>query len=222
MLMHGMTDFIQLAFVRLLQEAFSDESVPDEYRWAPQTRDPAVVSDMGQRQIWIYRANPNRETGLPAIFVETGVAKCGVTQLGNEDREIVNRIWATDPKTGKPYVSVNIYGGPLWIPVKLTVVAQSTTDRAIIGDLVAGLVRVVFRPVFIKAGIEYLDIEGGNTSEEGDNPANRRFYGEVNIQCQSQFKMPVSTALIKRVQKINLVETFTDAGGDHYTPPEGS
>jgi len=211
----GQSNFLKLAFVRLLQAAYSGPDIPDEYRWQPRSPNPAQVSEQGARHLWIYRASPNRTTGLPAIFIEAEPGDFSITQLGNADREIVNRIYATDPVSLATYVAVEIYGGPIWVPIKLTIVAKTTQDREILTEYTAILVRSIFRPVFLKARIEFLDIQAGDAGEEGDSPATKRFLGTVDIKCQTQFKMPVSTELIQRVRTVNLDGLrFVDAGGD--------
>lgn len=231
-LFYGQTNFIKLAFVRLLQAAFSHDSVPPEYRWAPQKMlkaqqngDPADVPENsvkkptnGQRQLWIYRANPKRTTGLPAIFVEADPADASIAQLGTE---IMRQEFERDELLNKDVLKADIYAGPLFITVKLTVVAKTTTDREILADMLTGMVRHVFRERFLREKIEYLDIHGGDSGEEGDNPENRRFFGEVIVKCQTQFYHYVDRGLYDLVQSVNLdgIKYGTDA--DDLTPMPG-
>ena len=200
-LIYGQTNFIKLAFVRLLQAAFSHESVPAEYRWKPQRDIPGVKSEQGQRQIWIYRANPNRTTGLPAIFVEAEAGDCSIAQLG---QEIVRQDYEYDPVLKRDVLVTDYYSGPLYIPVKLTIVAKTTTDREILTDMVTGFVRYVFREKFLKEKIEYLDIHAGDAGEEGDDPANRRFIGSLTVRCQTQFHQAIDRSMYDLIQSINL------------------
>jgi hypothetical protein len=200
-LIYGQTNFIKLAFVRLLQAAFSHESIPAEYRWQPDKKKPGIKTEQGQRQLWIYRANPKRTTGLPAIFVEAEPTDASIAQLGTE---IMRQEFEFDPVLNKEVLKADIYAGPLFIPVKLTVVAKTTTDREILTDIVTGLVRHTFRDRFLKEKIEYLDIQAGDAGEEGDNPENRRFFGGLTVRCQTQFSHRVDLSLYEIIQKINL------------------
>jgi hypothetical protein len=221
---HGQTNFVKLAFVRLLQAAFSDESVPAIYRWAPPKQVPAGKPQQGDRQLWIYRANPNRTTGLPAIFVEADPADCSIGQMGSGNAEIMGTIYAEDPNNpGKQYLKTRIHGGTIFIPVKLTIVAKTTSDRGILTDFVTGLVRVVFRQKFQESRIEYLDIEAGDSGEEGDTPANKRFFGSLKVRCQTQSKLFVDESLRARVMSVNLAGLqFKDAEGDILPIPSGT
>ena len=217
-LIYGQTNFIKLAFVRLLQAAFSHESVPAEYRWQPETPIPGVKSAQGQRQLWIYRASPNRTTGLPAIFVECEPADASIAMLG---QELMRQEFEFDPLLGKDVLVTDIYSGPLFIPVKLTVVAKTTTDREILTDMVTGFVRYVFRDKFLKEKIEYLDIQAGDAGEEGDNPANRRFLGSLTVRCQTQFSQVIDRRLYDLVQSINLDDVRYGTNRDDLTKMPG-
>ena len=219
-LIYGHTNFIKLAFVRLLQAAFSHESVPKEYRWAPAKGDkrPGVKSAQGQRQLWIYRASPNRETGLPAIFVEAEPADCSIAMLG---QELVRQEFEFDATLGRDVLVEDIYSGPIFIPVKLTVVAKTTTDREILTDLVTAYVRYVFRDKFQKEKIDYLDIQAGDAGEEGDTPADRRFFGSLTVHCQTQFHQVIDRRLYDLIQSINMDDIKYGTSKDDLTPMPG-
>ncbi len=208
-LIYGQTNFVKLAFVRLLQAAFSHESVPEIYRWAK--NDKTKRPSNGDRQLWIYRANPSRTTGLPAIFVEADIADVSIAQLGTE---IMRQEFEYDETLKKEVLKADIYAGPIFIPVKLTIVAQKTTDREILTDMVTGMVRHVFRDRFLKEKIEYLDIQAGDSGEDGDTPADRRFYGTLTVKCQTQFSHYVDRSLYDLVQSVNLdgIKYGTDDG----------
>ena len=202
-LFYGQTNFVKLAFVRLLQAAFSHKSVPEEYRWAPGNAVPGVSSEQGQRQLWIYRANPKRTTGLPAIFVEAEPADASIAMLG---QEIMRQEFEYDPILKRDVLMADIYAGPIFIPVKLTVVAKTTTDREILTDMVTAYVRFVFRDKFLKEKIEYLDIMAGEAGEEGDTPENKRFSGSITIRCQTQFSQRVDRSLYELIQSVNMYD----------------
>jgi len=219
-LIYGQTNYIKLAFVRLLQAAFSHESVPKEYRWAPTKGDtrPGVKSAQGQRQLWIYRANPNRETGLPAIFVEAEPADCSIAMLG---QELVRQVFEFDEILKRDVLVEDVYSGPIFIPVKLTVVAKTTTDREILTDMVTAFVRYVFRDKFQKEKIDYLDIQAGDAGEEGENPANRRFFGSLTVRCQTQFHQVIDRRLYELIQTINMDDIKYGTSEDDLTPMPG-
>ncbi len=208
-LIYGQTNFIKLAFVRLLQAAFSHSSVPPEYRWAKS--DKTKRPSNGDRQLWIFRANPSRTEGLPAIFVEANIADVSIAQLGTE---IMRQVFEYDETLKRDVLVADVYAGPIFIPVKLTVVAKNTTDREILTDMVTGMIRHVFRDRFLKEKIEYLDIQAGDDGEEGDTPADKRFFGSVTVKCQTQFYHYVDRSLYDLVQSVNLdgIKYGTDAG----------
>lgn len=218
-LLYGQTNFIKLAFVRLLQAAFSDESVPPEYRFRPEKSTPGVTSEQGQKQLWIYRADPNRETGLPAIFVESDPADASIAQLG---QEVMREVYGTDPVTGiEDSLLARVYAGPLFIPVKITVVAKTTTDREILTDMVTGFVRFVFRAKFQENRIEYLDIKAGEGEVTGDTPADRRFLGTLTVHCQTQMSQTIDVRLYDIIQSINLDDLKYGSNKDDLTPIPG-
>jgi hypothetical protein len=217
-LFYGQTNFVKLAFVRLLQAAFSHESTPEEYRWAPTNPEPGVKSEQGQRQLWIYRASPKRTTGLPAIFVEAEPSDSSIKMLG---QEIMRQDFEFDPVLKKDVLVADIYAGVIWIPVKLTIVAKTTTDREILTDMVTSQIRYLFRDKFLKEKIEYLDIQAGDQSEDGDNPENRRFYGSVTVRCQTQFSQYVDRRLYDKIMSINLDDIRYGTNKDDLTKMPG-
>jgi len=217
-LIYGQTNFVKLAFVRLLQAAFSHESVPAEYRWRPGRWEPGVKSEQGQRQLWIHRANPKRTTGLPALFVEAEPADASIAQLG---QEIVRQDYEFDPVLKRDVLVTDYYSGPLFIPVKITVIATTTTDREILTDMVTGFVRYVFRDRFLKEKIEYLDIQAGDAGEEGDTPANKRFFGSLTVKCQTQFHQAIDRKLYETVQSVNLDDVRYGTTPDDLTKMPG-
>lgn len=217
-LFYGQTNFVKLAFVRLLQAAFSHESTPEEYRWAPTKPIPGVKTEEGQRQLWIYRASPKRTTGLPAIYIEAEPSDSSIKMLG---QEIMRQDFEFDPALGRDVLVADVYAGVIWIPVKLTVVAKTTTDREILTDMVTSYIRYVFRDKFLKEKIEYLDIQAGDQSEEGDTPENRRFYGSVTVRCQTQFSQYVDRRLYDTIMSINLDDIRYGTNNDDLTKMPG-
>ena len=70
--------------------------------------------------------------------------------------------------------------------------------------------------------IEYLQISAGDSGEEGDTPATKRFFGTIEVHCQTQFSLPVALSLYNRVMAVNLdgIEYGTDESD--LTPIPGS
>jgi hypothetical protein len=196
------SNFLKMAFVKVLRTVFSDSSIAQEYRYDPIRE---------KRQLHIFRSFPKKITGLPAIIVETEIADVSIKQLGEE---IVQQVFSDDGKT----LLARVYGGVVWIPVKITILAQTTTDRELITDLVSGYIRYAARPLFAKNRIEYLDIKAGEAGDEPFSDAKRMFIGTVEVQCQTEFKSLIDMGIYAKIQKINLAVNYSSAEGDEHEP----
>lgn len=191
------SNFLKKAFVRVLRVVFADSSIPAEYRYD---------SDKTKRQIWIYRAFPKRITSLPALIIESETADVSIKQLG---QEIVEQELSDDRKT----LLANIYGGVVWMPIKITVLAKTTTDRELLLDIVSGYIRYAARPLFARNKIEYLDISAGETGDEAFGPTERMFIGTIEVKCQTEFKQRIDMTVYNSIQKIDLTLNY-DVGGE--------
>jgi hypothetical protein len=196
-------NFLKKAFVEVLRIVFSDPSIAEEYRYD---------SVRSKRQLHIFRAFPKRITGLPAIIVETDIADVSIKQLGEE---IVEQILSDDRKT----VLARVYGGVVWIPVKITVLAKTTTDRELITDLASSYIRFAARPLFAKHRVEYLDIQSGEAGDEPLNEKDRMFIGTITIRCQTEFRSLIDMGIYAKIQKISIENiTYSSAEGDEKQP----
>ncbi len=197
------SNFLKLAFVRVLQVVFSDPSMPPQYHY-DEIRE--------KRQLANFRAYPSRTMPAgPCIIVEAATGDVSITSLGEE---IVEQEWDT---VDKKKLLANIYGGPVFIPVRLTILAKKTTDRDIITDLVGGYIRYGARQLFAANNIQYLDIRSGEDGEEGEG-TNKRFRGKVDIKVQSEYKQRIDMSLKARITKINLSEIRYAVAGSAELP----
>ncbi len=190
------TNFLKLAFVKVLQTAFAHPVTPEEYRYAPER-------EGGERQISIYRAWPKRTVMYPLIMVEVEPGDVSITQLG---QEIIKQ------EFDGVKLMANWYGGTVNIPVRLTVYAKTTTDREMLTDLLAIYVRYIFRDLFALNRIEYLDIS--IDSSEEDRQGVPIFIGTVDVRCQMEFEQKIDMTLYDDIQKVSLegLKYGTDAG----------
>jgi hypothetical protein len=191
------TNFFKLAFVHVLRKAFGHPDSPQEYRY--------VADDHDGKQLWITRAYPKRLTGLPAILVE---ADDGINDINQIGEEISGQILSDpDPQTGVQTLLYNTYSGLTWITVNLTVLAETTTDRERLTDLLMLYVRVLFRQWFANNKVQYLDIKGGDDGE--DVIEGKTIYrGKVRVRCQGQFSYDISMAMYAEVMSVQLTPTF--------------
>ncbi len=197
------SNFLQKMFVQVLRTVFSDDSIAEEYRYN---------SDRSKRQLHIFRAFPKKITGLPCVIVETAISDVSIKQLGEE---IVEQILDDDGRT----VLARVYGGVCWVPVKITVMAKTTTDRGLITDLISSYIRFAARPLFARNKIEYLDIRSGEAGDEPLNDKDRMFLGTVEVQCQTEFKSLIDMSIYAKIQKISLDNiTYSSADGDEDQP----
>lgn len=192
------SNFLKRAFVSVLRTVFSDESIAEEYRYSP---------DRAKRQLSIFRAFPKRITSLPCIIVETDISDVSIKQLGEE---IVEQILDDDGKT----VLGRIYGGVCWVPVKITIMAKTTTDREMLTDLVSSYIRFAARPLFAKNRVEYLDIQAGEAGDEPLSEKDRMFIGTVDVKCQTEFRSLIDMSIYAKIQKISLMPTYKAADED--------
>lgn len=197
------SNFLQKMFVEVLRTVFSDKNIAQEYRYDPIRE---------KRQLHIFRAFPKKITGLPCVIVETDISDVSIKQLGEE---IVEQILSDDRKE----VLARIYGGVCWVPVKITVMAKTTTDRGLITDLISSYIRFAARPLFAKNRIEYLDIRAGEAGDEPLSETERMFLGTVEVQCQTEFKSFIDMSIYSKIQKISLDKiTYSSADGDEEQP----
>ncbi len=183
--------YLKLAFLRVLRVVFTDESIPPQYRYSP---------DREKRQLAIFTAWPERTEKLPYLIIDSESANVSIQQLG---QEIVAREYVEE--NGHDVHMADIYGGVMFVPIKIEIAAQSTTDRDIITDIVSGYIRYAARSLFQANGLNYLDIQAGSDGEEGEG-ANTVFKGKVEVKCQTEFRQRIDLSLYEKIQSINLKE----------------
>ncbi len=192
------SNFLKIAFTRVLKTIFADDSIPEQYRYSPGREG---------RQMSIFRVFPKRTEMLPCIVVETDTADVSIKQLG---AEIVGEEYVQEDIGSPKVLDARIYGGVAWIPVRLTVVAETTTDREIITDIVAGYTRFAAKNAFALRSIEYLDIR----STEGDEQIEGKtaFTGTVEIKCQTEYKCRIDMGIYDKIMKLAIDLNFKPAG----------
>jgi hypothetical protein len=146
-------------------------------------------------------------------MVECDVANVSIQQLGQEK---IGQVLSDDRST----VLFDTYGGVMWVPVKLTVYAKTTTDRERITDLASIYIRFMARNLFALNNIEYLDIQAGDAGEEEVNGITT-FVGTVTVKCQAEFKQDVDMRIYQEVLSINLNDIKFAVGSGTPEPDAG-
>jgi len=197
--------YVKNACVLALREAFAHPSTPAEYRYVRPahpgqetlTLQTEPRTAIRSSQISIYRAFPNRTVKYPCIIVETSEGDASIQTLGNEEGYP-----KCDPLDPNKQIGV-VYTGIMRIPVKITIYADTPTDRERLTDLVTIFFRFVFRHLFYREQMPYLDIRAGETGteERGDKV---RFTGEVNLQVQTEFDQYIDNSLLQAISAIKL------------------
>ena len=181
-------NYCKNAFIIALRAAFANRFTPEQYRYS---------EDKGKRQLSIYRAWVKRQTKYPCILVETEPGDFSISTLDAEEGYIND-----DPATGEE--ATVTCTGTMTLPIHLTVMALTPTDREKLTDLLAIYVRWVFRNKFFREGIPFLDIRAGEAGEDVDESANKVvFKGEVTIVTQTQFKQTIDLSCIAAVEALN-------------------
>jgi hypothetical protein len=176
------SNYVKNVFIECIRVSFAHESTPEAYRYH--------LTDPKKRQLSIYRSFPKRQTKLPAILVETDSGNFSISTVGDEE--------GYEDNDGNI-----VYTGTMEIPVKLTILAKTATDREKLTDLLSIYVRFVFRQLLYKANVPYLDIRSGEAGEETVD-GEVIYKGEVTVQCQTEFKQKIDYSMIEAVGAINL------------------
>ena len=180
-------NYVKLAFVRVLRAAFAHECTPEEYRYN---------TDTNKSHIAIYRAFPKKSPKYPALLVQTAGGEAGPTSLGNE--EVYERFdLDTDELLGK------VVAGQLWLPTSITILAETTTDREKLTDLVTIYMRYVFMGFFQREQLSYLRVDAGEDGEEVIG-ARRIFKGKVSTRVQVEFDQFIDQSLFDLIETISL------------------
>jgi hypothetical protein len=192
-------NYVKNTFIAAIRVAFSHEFTPEQYRYH--------MTDPSKRQISIYRAFPNRQTKLPAILVETGQGDFSISTVGHEE--------------GYEDDSGNItYTGVMEIPVTLTILAETATDREKLTDILSIYVRFVFRDLLYKANIPYLDIKSGEAGEDKTD-GGVIYKGKVDVRCQTEFRQKIDLSLIEAVNAIDLTNILYGSDNTDLQPNLG-
>jgi hypothetical protein len=194
--------YLKNAFCVCLQQAFANSATPEEYRYS---------QDESLRQISIYSAFPKRTFKWPLIVVSAGMGDVSIDKLGQEivreeDENGVER-WA-------------VFSGKMTIPIILNVEGETPTDRNMVTDITGIFVRYVFRDLFAKYRISYLDIESGEDGEEDNKNAatGRIFKGRVEVKCYMEFEQKVDLSCYDEIQDMDLSGILAGTVQQDLTP----
>ena len=198
------TNYVTNAFVLALRAALAHPFTPEKFRYH--------LTDPSKRQVAIYRGWPKRQTSYPCILVETDPGDFSITTVGQEEGYVIQNEQGVD--------SDIIYAGQMNLPVKLTIVADSATDREKLTDLVSIYVRFVFRDKFYKANIPYIGIDAGAAGEEVVD--GKVYYkGSITVHTQPEFQQKIDLSLLAAVEAIDLSGVLLGTSNADVQPNEG-
>ena len=199
------TNYVKNAFILAIRTAFAHPFTPEQYRYH--------LIEAAKRQIAVYRGWPKRQTKYPAILVETDPGDFSISTVGHEEAYTLQNNAGED--------SDIVYAGVMTIPVKLTILAKTATDREKLTDLLSIYVRFVFRDKFYLANIPYLDI---NSGEAGEDVVDGEviYKGQVTVRCQTEFQQKIDLTLLAAVNAINLDGVLFGTSSADLQPNEGS
>ncbi len=183
----GGSEYVKNAMIYCLRLAFAHPYTPDEYRY------DSVES---KRQIAIYRGSAKRVAHFPCVIVETSEGNASITSLGNEEGE--DRY--NDDNTE---VLGRTYWGTLSMPTKLTVYADTPTDRERLGDLLYIYVRSVFKDLFNRERMPFLGIRSGASGEEAIGGRVRYTY-TISLDIQTEFNYFIDQSLLDIFKTVNM------------------
>ena len=198
------TNYVKNAFVAALREALASEATPKEYRYSQKESD---------RQIAIYRVFPKRQTMYPCVIVEAEAGDTSISSLGQEE--------GYEIRDQAGLITDIVYRGTMQIPVKITIMAQTATDREKLTDMISIYIRFVFRSLFLKYNMPYLDIRAGEAGETVED--NKPIYkGEITVRLQTEFAQKIDMRLFDAVLGINLKNVLYGSSNvdlqSNYTP----
>lgn len=195
--------FVKQAFVKSLRTAFSQEDVPERYRYH---------KDMAKRQVSIYRSWPERQVKFPLILVLATEVETPITSLGNE---LANQY--VDLNSGD--VEADYFNGTMWIPVTLEIAAQKVRDRDRITELTAIYVRHLFLPFFKKVNLEYVGVSIEAPDEPEQINGDDYFVGRVKVRCQTEYHHRISLEMFAAMRGVVLNLRY-GVGGEN--PPNAT
>ena len=200
----GSSEYVKMAMVFCLRQAFSHTYTPPEYHYD---------SVQAKRQIGIYRAWPDRVPLFPCIMVSTKVGDGSITSLGDE-----SGVDKFDDTTGDQ--SGRTYWGTISMPTTLTVYTDTPADRERLGDLLFIYVRSLFKDTFNRERMPFLSIQTGADGEEFIHGKNRYIY-TVDLMIQTEFNYFIDWSLLDLFQTINIQEMlFKVDGSDEAGQPD--
>jgi hypothetical protein len=169
-----------------LRSAFSDTHTPVEYKYSDVEEDSNIA---------IYREFPKRIMKYPCLVVESEAADAKMMSLGEEEvkenRDESNNLLSV------------VYGGGLTIPITITILAKTTTDRERITDLVTIFLRYLFRNKFYQYGFNYTHVSiGGERQEDIDNET--IFTNTVTTNMYTEYENTLDASYFQTINKLTI------------------
>lgn len=192
------TNKIKLGFVNALRYAFKSTLVPDIYKY----------DDIFEKsQIAIFRDFPRRVRKFPLLLVKANSADASIKLFNEEEiAEIVNQTTGL-VDTVEVRLIVNL-------PITITIMAESTTDRERLTDLIVFFVRAVFRNRFAQEDISYTNISIGGENQETINEK-VIYTNSITIDCYAELTENIDYTVFVDINKIHLFVDDTEKVTEH-------
>ncbi len=195
-------DFVKGAFVKSLRTAFAQKSVPEQYRYD---------REESARQVSIYREWPNRTVKYPLILVRANNVETSIESLGDE-------ILAENYDREDKDLNSQVYGGVMWVPVSIEVLAKEIKDRDRVTSLAAFYIRHLFLPFFKKENLEYLDINIEVPDSQEEVQGEMFHVGRINVRCQTEYRHVVDLTMFDAMRAVNLAGLRYGSKEDDLSP----
>ena len=181
--------WVKNAFLVSLRETFSHPDSSEAYRYNKESE---------LSQISIEREYAKKTTKFPAIVIEAEPGDVSISSLGSEQIDT--------EYSDEELEQYRVYAGKLTMPVKITILGETCTDRDKLIDLVSIYVRYLFRDIFYRNGLLYVDIKSGADSPDTRTSGRLLHKGSVKIQVHAEIRQKVPMSLFEAIESLNFSE----------------
>jgi hypothetical protein len=193
----NLTSHVKRAFEDGMRILFSSDSTPAAYKWD---------KDISKSQIAIYREFPREMAKYPAIMIQAAAADAKISSLHAQEQKQVS------DKDGNP-IGVKI-GGPLTMPVRLVVMAQTQDDREKLVDMVIWYAELLGRNVLARYEIAYIGIDTEGEGQEIGPDGEIIFSNTVVVSCYTEYSSFLSWETFKKIRELQITGTETSTGDE--------
>jgi hypothetical protein len=175
---------IKNAFVNAFRAAFSDENIPEQFRYNENSQ---------YSQLQIYKNYPQRVNKLPMIIISTSNGDGSFSYLSDEI------LFEGLEQLDEGYM----YGGVLTLEVNIDILTQNIVDMEKLTDIVLILMRYVFREKFQEKNIAFSNLKISGESEEKED-VGKIYKNTITTKVTTDFTNFIPKSLVEKIEKINI------------------